>query len=61
MFKFIVIMVVPVLIFLYTCSFGKWLMVRKRSHATVMGGQAAYVIALGSLGLSGFVFWRLLM
>jgi hypothetical protein len=55
MFKFALAMVIPLMILIYTLSFGRWLHHRKVGIAEV----SAYALAIISFGTSGVVFWQL--
>lgn len=56
MLRFVVIMVMPVLVFIYTLSFARWLKSRKNTPSA-----PAYLIAVLSLGISGYVLWQMLL
>jgi len=55
MLKFGMLMLIPIWIFIYTISFGRWLH-RKREW---MGASSVYLLAAGSVTLSSFVLWKL--
>ncbi len=60
MLKFVIAMIIPVLVFRYTISFGGWLSRHRGAKGKVIGSPA-YVVASGSLALTGYVLWRMLM
>ncbi|MCY0888143.1 MAG: hypothetical protein OWQ59_06750 [Alicyclobacillaceae bacterium] len=55
MFKFLLAMLIPLGIFIYTWSFGHW-MQKKRQW---MGAFSAYALALCSASTTGIIFWRM--
>lgn len=55
MLKFLMVMIIPVMIFIYTMSFMRW-MARKREIAAAV---SAGVLALISLAVGGASLWRL--
>jgi len=57
MLKFIFGMIIPLCIFIYTISFGRW-MHQKRQ---IGGAVSAYILACIGIAVSGAVLWRLLV
>jgi hypothetical protein len=56
MLKFIVAMLIPLWIAIYTVSFARWLRRRKDSFAAWI---SAYLLSIVSLGVSGVALWRI--
>lgn len=55
MFKFLIAMIIPVMIFIYSMSFMRW-MAKKREIAAAISAGALAVI---SLAVSSVSLWRL--
>ncbi|MDP9729170.1 hypothetical protein ACOJUR_03785 [Alicyclobacillus tolerans] len=55
MLKFVFAMIVPLMILIYTISFGLWM----RSNHQGFGSAVAYVLGVLSFSASGFIFWRM--
>lgn len=55
MLKFILVMLIPLGILIYTIQFGRWMQAKKLPAAAV----SAYVLGICAFGLSGVVLWRL--
>lgn len=53
MFRFLFLMLIPLGIFIYTLSFGRWLGRRE----ILSGSIAAYLLAVLTFGLAGYVLW----
>lgn len=60
MLKFVIAMIIPVLVFRYTLSFGGWLSRHGGARGKVIGSPA-YMVASGSLALAGYVLWKMMM
>lgn len=55
MFKFGLVMLIPLGVSIYTINFGRWMQAKR----LILAAVSAYVLAVATFGLSGVVLWRL--
>jgi hypothetical protein len=55
-FKYLVLMLVPLGIFIHTISFGRWM---AHKHIGV-GAASAYVLAVAAIAACAYTFWMVL-
>ncbi|MCF8563882.1 hypothetical protein LLE49_03890 [Alicyclobacillus tolerans] len=55
MFKFVLAMLIPLGVAIYTVQFGRW-MLRKRLG---LGAVSAFALAVATFSVSGVVLWRI--
>ncbi|WP_157061735.1 hypothetical protein [Alicyclobacillus ferrooxydans] len=55
MFRFIMTMLIPIWVGIYTFQFGRWV----KTKQNPVGSYAAFIIAVGSVATSGWVLWRI--
>lgn len=57
MLKYIMTMIIPLIILIYTLSFGHWIQRRQRQW---QGALSAYMLGVLAFAVSGVVLWRML-